>query len=415
MSFLRVAAIVFIFLGASVAWLVLGGVTASRGGSQSTKLRDSVAELWGRPQAQAAPSLTFEAVQRRAVRRVETIGATRREIDEEIEEKSTREVALAESDVTVDLALDQRRKGLAWYSLYDVAFRAAYRYEHVEREKGTLRIGFRFPDPQGVYDDFHLIINGVEQDLKPKGGEMQAQLAVAPGQRVAFEIRYRSRGESEWKYVPDTNVASIKNFKLVMSTDFVDIDYPAMTMSPSTRERTAKGHKLEWRFSQVVTGHAIGMTMPKRLQPGELAAAMSFSAPVSLLFFFLVMFVLALVKKIELHPMNYLFLAATFFAFHLLFAYSVDHLQIVPAFALSSGVSVLLLVSYLRLVVSARFAFVEAAAAEIVYLVGFSLAHFWEGFTGLTVTVLSIVTLFVLMQVTGRVRWADRTERGAAA
>jgi hypothetical protein len=40
-----------------------------------------------------------------------------------------------------------------------------------------------------------------------------------------------------------------------------------------------------------------------------------------------------------------------------------------------------------------------------VYLIGFSLAHFWEGFTGLAVTVLSILTLFLLMQLTGRVRW----------
>jgi hypothetical protein len=68
---------------------------------------------------------------------------------------------------------------------------------------------------------------------------------------------------------------------------------------------------------------------------------------------------------------------------------------------------VLLVTSYLRLVVSPRFAFVEAAAAQLVYLVGFSLAHFWEGFTGLAVTVLSVLTLFLLMQLTGRIRWSS--------
>ena len=55
----------------------------------------------------------------------------------------------------------------------------------------------------------------------------------------------------------------------------------------------------------------------------------------------------------------------------------------------------------------ARFAFIEAGLAQFVYLVGFSLAHFWEGFTGLTVTVLAILTLFLLMQWTGRVRWSE--------
>ncbi|MCB9793534.1 MAG: inner membrane CreD family protein [Alphaproteobacteria bacterium] len=126
-----------------------------------------------------------------------------------------------------------------------------------------------------------------------------------------------------------------------------------------------------------------------------------------MLFYFLVIFVLATLRGIDIHPINYLFIAGAFFAFHLLFAYSADHLAVEGAFALSAVVSMVLVVSYLRLVVSARFAFVEAALAQLVYLVGFSLAHFQEGFTGLTVTVLSILTLALLMQWTGRVKWSE--------
>jgi inner membrane protein involved in colicin E2 resistance len=120
-----------------------------------------------------------------------------------------------------------------------------------------------------------------------------------------------------------------------------------------------------------------------------------------------VIFVLATLRKIDIHPINYFFLAGAFYAFHLLFAYTVNHLTVESAFVLCSCVSVFLVVSYLRLVVSASFALREAALAQVVYLIGFSLAHFWEGFTGLTVTVLAIVTLFALMQLTGRVRWSD--------
>jgi hypothetical protein len=65
------------------------------------------------------------------------------------------------------------------------------------------------------------------------------------------------------------------------------------------------------------------------------------------------------------------------------------------------------IISYLRLVVSASFALREAAFARIIDLIGFWLAHFWEGFTGLTVTVLAILTLFTLMQLTGRVQWSE--------
>jgi hypothetical protein len=40
-----------------------------------------------------------------------------------------------------------------------------------------------------------------------------------------------------------------------------------------------------------------------------------------------------------------------------------------------------------------------------VYLVGFSYAFFWVGMAGLTITIGAILTLAVLMQVTGRLDW----------
>ena len=75
---------------------------------------------------------------------------------------------------------------------------------------------------------------------------------------------------------------------------------------------------------------------------------------------------------------------------------------------ISSVVSVALVISYLRLVVGMRFAALEAGTAQLIYLVLFSYAFFWKGFTGLAITVIAIVTLFVVMQATGRIRWSER-------
>jgi inner membrane protein involved in colicin E2 resistance len=98
------------------------------------------------------------------------------------------------------------------------------------------------------------------------------------------------------------------------------------------------------------------------------------------------MLIITTMRGIDLHPMNYFFLAAAFFSFHLLLAYLVDHMSIHAAFALSALVSVFLVVSYLRLVVGIGFASREAALAQIVYLVLFSYAFFLKGFTGLAIT-----------------------------
>jgi hypothetical protein len=73
-----------------------------------------------------------------------------------------------------------------------------------------------------------------------------------------------------------------------------------------------------------------------------------------------------------------------------------------------------LVVSYLRLVVNARFAVVESGLAQLIYLVLFSYAFFFDGFTGLTVTIGAIVTLFVAMQITGKIRWEEKFSRRMA-
>ena len=51
----------------------------------------------------------------------------------------------------------------------------------------------------------------------------------------------------------------------------------------------------------------------------------------------------------------------------------------------------------------------EAGSAQLVYLILFSYAFFFRGFTGLAITIGAILTLFIAMQTTGRVRWGAQT------
>jgi inner membrane protein involved in colicin E2 resistance len=195
-----------------------------------------------------------------------------------------------------------------------------------------------------------------------------------------------------------------------MRTNFKDIDFPENTLSPSRKRETNNGWDLDWSYTNLLSGYQIAMVMPEKLQPGPLAGKISFFAPVSLFFFFFLMFVITTMRGIELHPMNYFFLAAAFFSFHLLMAYLVDQVSIHMAFAIAAVVSVFLVVSYLRLVVGIRFASREAALAQFIYLVMFSYAFFLKGLTGLAITIGSVLTLFVVMQITGRIRWAEKFE-----
>ena len=412
----RIFGIIFAFSVTSIGWLILGGVTTSRAGRQSSGLRGEVAELWGSPQTQAAPSFTFAWTTERDVVRTERSGGEDKLIRERVTDRHTKDVSPSASRITADLHLDRRLKGLVWYALYDVQLDGAWTYVHKEDVPGKLTLSFTFPDKQAIYDKFRFAIDGTDHapSLRPKDGGVAMEMVVEPGQTVKLGIGYASRGMSEWRFTPAAGVANLEDFRFDMTTDFAEIDFPALTMSPSKKERKGSGWALDWTFQQALTGRGIGMVMPNYIQPGELSSSLAFSAPISLFFFFLVIYVLATLRDIDIHPINYLFLGAAFLCFHLLFAYTVDHIPVVPAFAAASVVSLVLVVSYLRLVVSARFAFVEAALAQIVYLIGFSLAHFWDGYTGITVTLLSVATVFLLMQLTGRIRWSEVLARRPA-
>lgn len=390
-STLRAFGVFVIFACTSVAWLVLGGVMSSRARSQEIASRDRVSDLWGSAQTQAPPEIVL-------IPGEPLPGAQGPE--------GLRQ-SPSSTNIAVDLKLDQRLKGLTWYSLYDVQFDGGWTYKNETGKGGILHIAFTLPDPSAVYDAFRLTVDGADVKEAPANGVFSVDMPIAPGQEVRIGAAYKSRGLDEWRYARKDGAAPLRNFSLKMTTSFGDIDFPAQTLSPSSKERRGAGYELGWHFEQLVSGFGVGMVMPKRIQPGELAASLAFSAPISLFFFFLIIAVLARLRSLDIHPINYFFLGAAFFSFHLLFAYSVDHLPLLAAFALSSLLSVAMVVSYLRLVVSSRFAYREAAAAQLVYLVGFSLAHFWEGFTGLTLTVLSVLTLLLLMLLTGRIRWSE--------
>ncbi len=413
-SAVKIALIFVVFAVASVGWLILGAVTEHRSEAQSAVLDERVGDLWGTPQLQAPPELSAEWVTNEKVKKTTNENGVQVEVERLEPVAHSERVGVDATRVDVELGSDLRRKGLMWYSLYDVAFRGAWRYEHRLAIPTQLVVAFRFPDPGGFYDDFSFVVNGtdVASTARAENGVVRATVPVRPGEQVQISVAYKSRGRDTWGYVPAEAASVHKDFVLDMRTDFVDIDFPARSLSPSERTRDGAGYTLTWRFAHLVTGQSIGMVTPQRLQPGELAGQLAFSAPISLAFFFAIIFLLATLKGIDIHPLNYLLLAGAFFVFHLLFAYTADRLTVELAFALASTVSVVLVVSYLRLVVSSRFAFVEAALAQLVYLVGFSLAHFWDGFTGLVVTLLAVVTLGAVMQLTGRLKWREVLARG---
>jgi len=401
----RIIAISFIFVCTSIAWAILGGTIFSRTYDSGSSSSSRVASTWGTQQNQGPPTASFtteEPVQEEIVENgKKTIKTTLKEY--------VTELPLESSNINVDLNLEHRQKGLLWYSTYKVGYAGVYTFRNTSETERLIDFKLQFPTAQAIYDNLTFVVDGVPLPLSNEKSSARCAAKIAAGKTATLSVGYRSQGLNEWRYnFGNAEVSQVRGFALHMTTNFKDIDFPDNTLSPSEKKETGNGWDLTWSYSSLLSGYQIAMVMPEKLQPGPLAGKISFFAPVSLFFFFFLMLIITTMRGIELHPMNYFFLAAAFFSFHLLLAYLVDHMSIHASFAVASAVSIFLVVSYLRLVVGIRFASREAALAQFIYLVMFSYAFFMKGFTGLAITIGSVLTLFVVMQVTGRIKWTDK-------
>lgn len=455
----RLLIIGIIWFGCALAWMILGGAVVARSGEASGELTEEVHKLWGPPMQQQPPRAVLHdpVAERAAVAAVLAAAAppppaalggntpaqplqgaaaqayngqpaqpatgqptaaqaeagrsgTHSAPDplavETARKSADVELSVGASDITVALDLEQRKKGLLWFPTYGVDFKARYSFTGGSAA-GTLQLSFPLEARDVVYDGFQVSDDkGSPIDAEIKNGMAQWSVPIAAGETKTFQVAYRARGTKSWHYQLTAGTGQTKSFRLAMSADTDEIDFPAGTLSPSSTSPAGGAWQGEWAFSSLIANAPIGVELPQRVNPGPLAARITFFAPIGLLFFFFVIAISAAYRKKEIHPLNYFFFGCAFFAFHLLFSYLVDHLSIAPAFTIAAAVSVLLVVTYARLFTGWTFALREMGISQLLYLVLFSLTFLWTGFTGLAITVGAVLSLFVMMQLTGSTRWS---------
>ena len=413
----RIIAIVLIFISVAVFWFVLGGINLYRTTNVQSSLSKKVETLWGDYLVEKQPGFLLvsekqESYQEKDERnKVNTITKTKELLEPISPEKS---------DIKAKIDLEYRNKGLKWFSTYKINYKALYYVRTIKQDIKTIRFVYEFPSKNSVFDEFKLSINDKEvtnlnfSEPKENQADYNYQktsiindIPVNADEAVKIQISYVSRGLNYWKYSFGKDVNQIKDFNLEITTNFNDIDFPEDCISPVIKEKQGSGYFLRWNYSNLLSGYSFGINMPEKINPGEMAAKISFFAPVSLLFFFAFLFFIANIKKKNLHPMHYFFLAASFFSFHLFFSYTIDHFNIFVAFSLASLISLFLVGFYIYLIHGYEFTIFYVLIPQFIYLVIFTFSFFFEGFTGLTVTIASIVTLFVLMKFTAKINWEE--------
>ena len=388
MNVKKMAAIVLIWVVVAAGWTVLAETIRDRTGKFDEKLKGEVAKQWSAPQAQAEPQVLADGPKAGA-------------------DSAQTGAVVTKSEVEVDIKSESRKRGLLWFPVYHVSFKGKYTVTNEGDRKRDFLVRLALPQSAAEFSNQEVTVDG--RALPEWTTEVRTP-ELDRGQSCVVGFGYASAGTDQWRYVLPPNEMT-RDLTLTMKLNTPDYDFAAEDPDcspPDERQMTpgADGkYTLVWHKQRVSNARDIVVKVPRPRQPGQLTERICRFAPVCLFFFFVIMVILQVMRRLSLHPMHYLFLSAAFFAFHLLMAYLVDHVDLHVSFWISAAVSVFLVVMYLWLVAGPRAAILYAGLAQLVYLVLFSYSFFLEGFTGLTVTVGSIITLGVLMVMTAKVQW----------
>ena len=188
--FRRIAAIIFIFICTSIAWMILGGTISSRTTDSSNQLSDHVLSTWGTAQEQTPPTATYTKTELSTLT-YEDHGKTLTRTD-----KVEREIPLSlnSTRVNVDLHLDHRQKGLLWYRTYAVDFAGDYSFNNPAEEPASFVFQMPFPAQRAVYDGLIISVNGQKLPVTINEHTACAEIQIEPERQGSHACRLSLAG-----------------------------------------------------------------------------------------------------------------------------------------------------------------------------------------------------------------------------
>jgi hypothetical protein len=260
--------------------------------------------------------------------------------------------SLLSSHGTVDLTLNERRKGSALYNGFDAVFDMTW---VVKNESGwTTRAEFGLPlSGQVLYDELVVQEDGadISRDLRFSSRGIEWVRHLQPGERHVVHVRYATRGVEYFYYqVPERR--ELKDFVLAMNVHGLaidDVNYPERCLTPMSVEPSedGTGTTLTWTLDRSVTTAGMGVALPTPIQPGAKVSLVLRNSPYALMLLVVAVALTLLVRREDASLFDLSLLSATYCVLFLCMASFSDFLlgfwgSLVLGAALTVGMAALL-------------------------------------------------------------------------
>lgn len=402
-TILRYAIVGAIGLVFSVVAVAIGLRIDSRHSESYSRSLKSVSEIWGGEIEQAPPEFSYE-------------GYT----TEQYEDKNTGQMQFRRRLVATDMGFESqklsvkiepsiRTKGLLKFPGYMLRFTGEYEIKNLHTSRKKVYFRFALPSGAGNITDIAVTMDGAAYtgDASLADG-IDWQSEMNPGEKRAFTIGYSAQGTGMFSYALGQRQMQIRRLDVELSTAFSDTVIPDGAMVPTKQDTDGTTTRVLWKGENLVTGQNIAMKFDIPGNYGKIVSKLFFYAPLAIFLFLGFLIVMTAARRIQLHPMNHVFIITGFFIFYLLGSYLISYLHIVAAVFASLCVSTGIMAYYCRLSGKDRTLLYVVAAGAGIFQWIFSTAFFFPEHTGFLITVASIVAFVGLMRATAGVDWEGR-------
>jgi len=399
----RYTTVVAIWIGVSVASVIVGFRIEKRHSDFYSRGFKSVSEIWGGSVSQAPPEFgeyvltTNEYVN-------EKTGKT-----EERTRYVIKDLGFSEQNVKAKISSNIRTKGLLKFPGFNLIFHGRYVVKNTRNSPAEVVFRFDLPKNAGNISDVSVMRNGstYTEDANFADG-IEWQSVMQKGEEAVFEIKYKAQGTGSFYYLMNTKKLEIRKMNFDVETDFTDISIPDSAMVPTSNVSESGKSKILWSGENLVTGQNIALTFEIPGNYGKVASKLFFYGPLSLGLFTAILLIFTLASGKPLYPMNYFFLLGGFFIFYLLTSYVLSFwnvfLSIGAGLILSTSITI-----YYAYLIKRDLNLVKAVAVSLfIFQWIFSFAFFLPEYTGLIITLAGIASFVAIMRYTAEVDWNDK-------
>lgn len=298
-------------------------------------------------------------------------------------------LAFDRQSVVVDAAMNYRKRGLVYFSGFDLAFQGEYEVEN--RERHPVDLVFVFPiqarKNQVLLSDLAFSVNGVAAPVNLSGDADRLVWTgrAMPGERLRYRISFRGRGLDSFVYVLDPRLR-VNGFRLDFHvTGGANFDYPTGVAPASAVDAGESTATLTWEYRSLESGVPVGLILPSEKAFDSIVGTMVRRSWAPFIPFLLAIVCLGIYHRRPLSAWQASLVAAWYGLFFVLLPYLAAFMSFYLAYGISLAANAAPLFFYVRALVSRPAAWMALGAAGAFLLLP-TLAVILQGYTGLLYT-----------------------------